>query len=351
MHDRYIATNAQATEVSLLFANFYDGTQPYKRSQQNFWPCLFSILNLPPSYRTRLGVGTFMISLFTGTMDSASEVFLFRDLIVGELLKLENGILLEVSGIKYFVQARCPVFTFDTPAYSKVMKVQSANSSAGCPVCYHGKGVNFPCYGSSKYFGIRRLLPLDHFLRKFGQSGQCCPPGYYEYCSSSCNDKDQWMRDIFCKVPAVDGEIKNVCMSSTLVDNLKPCCALKDHSKEPSLKEFLRKIVAKHRRVLKYEDVNHSWFHMVVGGVSMDYLESYRIDLYRYLYYHHADYRDYENYRIKVQDDMVELDRVRREKQLKEYKGVKGLPEMVKLRSFLSHKCVHFDPWHVEPSC
>ena len=30
------------------------------------------------------------------------------------------------------------------------------------------------------YAGHRQLLPMTHWLRMFGQSGKCCPKGYYD---------------------------------------------------------------------------------------------------------------------------------------------------------------------------
>lgn len=348
MHARYVQSKEDAIEVSLLLGNFYDGTQPYRHSQQNFWPCLFSILNLPPSYRTRLGVGTFMISLFTGTMDSASEVFLFRDLLVQELLRLEQGITLEVDNVRYYVQARCLVYTFDTPAFGKVMKIKTSGSLSGCPICRHGKGVNFPCYTNVKYIGTRCLLPLDHFLRKFGQSGQCCPPGYYEYSSANCDDKDQWMLDVFRPVNDTNGRKIHVCMSIGTINKVTPCCAINNPSAGIRLKEFLKKIYEKQNSVAKNDEINHSWFHCLIGNVSVGdpSLERHRKDLYNHLSFHHADFREPEAYQLKLHTDLLEWNRLRMECNLKEYNGVKGLPEMMRLNTFSSHLCAHFDPWH-----
>ena len=45
--------------VNILLAQDYDGCQIFKKKHTSFWPLIIQFLNLPPSYRTKLGVGTF----------------------------------------------------------------------------------------------------------------------------------------------------------------------------------------------------------------------------------------------------------------------------------------------------
>jgi hypothetical protein len=51
--------------VNLIFGLFYDGVQVFKHKVTSFWPLSIMILNLPPTYRTKLGVGIFLLSLIT----------------------------------------------------------------------------------------------------------------------------------------------------------------------------------------------------------------------------------------------------------------------------------------------
>ena len=51
--------------VNIVIDLNYDGAQIYKSKCSYFYPLLISILNLPPTYRKELGVGMFMLSLFT----------------------------------------------------------------------------------------------------------------------------------------------------------------------------------------------------------------------------------------------------------------------------------------------
>jgi hypothetical protein len=47
-------------ECSLLFSLFYDGNELFDRSAASLWPLMISILNLDPSFRSKLGLGLFL---------------------------------------------------------------------------------------------------------------------------------------------------------------------------------------------------------------------------------------------------------------------------------------------------
>lgn len=64
-------------EVNILLSVFYDGIQLFRKKVVNYWPLLCTILNLPPSLRTKIGAGMFLLTAFHGKMDSATENFLF----------------------------------------------------------------------------------------------------------------------------------------------------------------------------------------------------------------------------------------------------------------------------------
>lgn len=121
--------------LNLLLLLQYDGAQIFHWSIKNFWPMLLTILNLPPTLRKEIGVGTFMISLFTAFSKSVCEKFLFYKLLLPELHELYQGIVLEVHGEKYYVQARLILHGYDSKALESVLKVHGANSLVGCSLC------------------------------------------------------------------------------------------------------------------------------------------------------------------------------------------------------------------------
>ena len=164
-------------EVSLLFSEFYDGGQVFKSKTSNFWALMTQILNLPPPLRGKLGIGMFLSAIYSGKHKEA-EKFLFTDMYCEELRLLYDGTELVLNGKRYYVQARLVLHTLDTKAAEAVLGLQSAGSSKnGCSLCRSVTGV----YDGSKcvYIGHRQLLPPTSYLRFIGQSGQCCPVGFY----------------------------------------------------------------------------------------------------------------------------------------------------------------------------
>jgi len=164
--------------INILLGQFYDGCQIFKKKYSVFWPLNAIILNLPPSYRIKLGIGMFLVSIFTARSKSNAEDFLLRSLVVGELKRLNEGVLLTVNGVDFFLQARMILTILDGIAVQDFLKVQGNQSYAGCFMCRNGTG-----YGHRLnrivFVGHRRLTDLRHYTRDFGQSKKCCPPNYY----------------------------------------------------------------------------------------------------------------------------------------------------------------------------
>jgi hypothetical protein len=175
-------TSEKPIMINILLGQWYDGCAIFKNKVSPFWPMNIVILNLPPSYRIKLGVGMFLLTVFTGVSKSNSEDFFLRHLLVGELKALCKGVKFTIGGKDYFVQVRMILTMLDTKAVEGYLKVQGAASLAGCFFCKHGKGYNngkIPvCYPAP-----RNTLPLSHFLRKFGQSGCCCPKDFFVHSS------------------------------------------------------------------------------------------------------------------------------------------------------------------------
>lgn len=167
----------EAVCVTLLLSEFYDGGQLFKSKVTNFWALMTQILNLPPTYRGKLGIGMFVQAIYAGKHKTA-ERFLFIDNFCEELNLLYNGVEINISGVSYFIQARLVLHTLDTRAAEAVLSLQSTSGSrAGCPFCQGVCGVHDG--NKCVYIGHRHLLPSHHYLRFLGQSGTCCPKDFY----------------------------------------------------------------------------------------------------------------------------------------------------------------------------
>jgi hypothetical protein len=67
----------------------------------------------------------------------------------------------------------------DSKALEAVLCLQSASMSLfGCALCGACTGVHDGA--KPVYIGHRQLLPLNSYLRFIGQSGKCCPQGFYD---------------------------------------------------------------------------------------------------------------------------------------------------------------------------
>ena len=90
-----------------LFSEFYDGAQLFDTRLSNFHALIISLLNLPPTYRTKKGCGAFVIAVHTLRESSRAERTLTLRLFVEELHLLRCGFKVTIDGTKYFIQARC----------------------------------------------------------------------------------------------------------------------------------------------------------------------------------------------------------------------------------------------------
>jgi hypothetical protein len=122
----------------------------------------------------------FLISIFTGQYNSNAEEFLFSNCLVGELIKLNEGFIVTIKKQKYFLQARLIQHLWDTKAAEKILKCQCSNSYVGCIFCSGIKGQFMTEFDTMIFPGHRVFLEYDHFLRKFGQSQNCCKADYYK---------------------------------------------------------------------------------------------------------------------------------------------------------------------------
>ena len=177
--DENIGDRVNTVPVNLLFMDFYDGAQLFHWKTCEFWCFLTSIVNLPPAYRGKLGISTFLSAIYSGKHRTA-ERFLFTDLYCEELRALYEGVeYIGMTGQRFFIQARLIFHVMDTKALEPVLNMESMTTSRyGCPFCRNAHGQ----HNSWKvvFTGNRNTLPIFHYLRYFGQSGKCCPPGYYE---------------------------------------------------------------------------------------------------------------------------------------------------------------------------
>jgi hypothetical protein len=162
--------------INIIIGQFYDGCQIYKKKHTSFWPLVISILNLPPSYRTKMGIGMFLMGIFTSKTGSSAENFFFSDLYVNELKMLNDGILFDG---KWFVQVRVILSCLDTIAVQDHLHVQSVGSLEGCALCNCGAGIYVPILKKLCHFGDRDILPLKSYFRSRGQSCMCCPQFFY----------------------------------------------------------------------------------------------------------------------------------------------------------------------------
>jgi len=136
--------NKKPIMINLLLGQFYDGCQVFKNQYSVFWPMNIYILNLPPSYRISLGLGMFLLSVFTAILASNSEDFFLRSLMVGELKALYDGVTINIKGISYFVQVRMILTILDTVAVYDFLKVSYGSAYTGCFMCRHGVGYRGP---------------------------------------------------------------------------------------------------------------------------------------------------------------------------------------------------------------
>jgi hypothetical protein len=169
-------------KINILLSQFYDGVKLFDSKVVDFWPLLITILNLPPTLRNKTGVGTFLISMFSNTLSSASEKYLFENCFIQELQELYKGLTINNT---FFLQVRLIQHCLDTKAVGKQLNTHEANSLIGCPLCRDLPGSSrHSSLHKVVYSGFRILLPINNVLRYIGRSKLCCPPGFY---GLSCN--------------------------------------------------------------------------------------------------------------------------------------------------------------------
>ena len=78
---------SQAIPVSLLLNNFYDAGQLFKWKTCEFWGLFTGILNLPKSFRGKIGISNFLQFIYSGKHTDA-ESFIFIDCYGEELRAL-----------------------------------------------------------------------------------------------------------------------------------------------------------------------------------------------------------------------------------------------------------------------
>jgi len=136
--------NKKPKMINILLGQFYDGCAIFKNRYSVFWPFNIIILNLPPSYRIKLGQGMFLLTVLISILASNTEDFFLRSLLVGELNALKNGVVINVKGVLYFVQVRMILTILDTIAVYDFLKVKAGSAYTGCFMCRHGIGYRGP---------------------------------------------------------------------------------------------------------------------------------------------------------------------------------------------------------------
>jgi len=121
--------------INLLLGINFDGAQVYSTTTCDFSPLYISIENLPPILRSKVGMGMFMLSLFTKKLHSKCYDFIFYDCLTKELHEFEKGMLIHTENKTYFVQARLIIHRYDTKSFEYICNVQGTASLNGCTKC------------------------------------------------------------------------------------------------------------------------------------------------------------------------------------------------------------------------
>ena len=64
--------------INFVLSQFLDGVQIWKKKVAHFAPYHKNVLNLPPTYRGKLDLGMFLISLITCKANSGAEKFILK---------------------------------------------------------------------------------------------------------------------------------------------------------------------------------------------------------------------------------------------------------------------------------
>jgi hypothetical protein len=312
-------TNPQhvnSESVNILFSEFYDGAQLFKHRTKDFNCIVTSILNLPPTFKGKEGISTFISAVYEGKHRFAEQV-LFSEMYVEELQTLLRGIEFNYEGKQYFIQARLVLHIMDTKAAEGVYKLSNcANSTQGCPCCglIHGIHEGSKCV----YLGHRGMLPLDHFLRPIGQSKLCCPPRFY-------SDNLWFSMETF---PVDKIAVRTVHEDTKRDRSHDEYCLPCDGDKE-------RQSFFKETYISPSSESKLQWFH--TGDFNLDAINNPSTGLKKILHYRHYDLRKYTPYtrysyenhmKDALQADNINLE-AQQAKSTKKYKpvavnGIKG---------------------------
>jgi len=269
------ADRENTVPVNLLLMDFYDGAQLFHWKTSDFWAFLTSIVNLPPSYRGKLGISTFLSAIYGGKHKTA-ERFLFTDLYCEELRALYEGFeYVGNTGQRFFIQARLIFHVMDTKALEPVLNMESMTTSRyGCPFCRNAHGQ----HNSWKviYTGNRNTLPIFHYLRYFGQSGKCCPHGYY------LPDGNYFTKEAF-----INDDEPITAESLSRKNDMKFCMPCdNDKTRYEHIKNFLLD-----------KNASYTWHHL--PGSGFDFKDVSRGDkgIRARVFYRHFDFRPQVTYR------------------------------------------------------
>ena len=277
-----ISTN-DIKEVNILASEFYDGGQLFKRRFNNFWGMFLGILNLPPSFRGKLGISYFILALYAGKHANA-ERFLMLDCVCEELRMLSDGVEQLIEGQLYFIQLRLILHVLDSRAVEPMLEIQStSNSKQGCPLCgcLNGLHIGNKCI----YIGLRHTLTMNHWLRHFGQSGNCCPKDFYsrEKTGQWFTSTEQTFLSSSESLSALDLLTKNK-KNKAACNNI--CLTCNDDERiQSSFLKFFSDI-----------DTKFDWYHY--GEFEFqELLFDKKKGLRRYLFYRHFDLRQQKEFR------------------------------------------------------
>jgi hypothetical protein len=333
-------------KINLLINQFYDGIQIYHKKYSSFWPLMITILNLPPSLRNQIGVGIFLITMFSGAQGTTAENCLFEKCFVEELLLLQEGLIIYCRDQYFFVQVRLIYHCVDTKALGKLLKVHETNSLAGCPFCELGTGSHRSKLDKTVYPGHRILLDENHLLRFFGKSQVCCPPSYYaqgkvfmEECKSiEMNNKHyfhtQYMQ-MKSKMESMDVLETSERLKTQLV--FSGSCEVENITK-PQYEANRKK-----RNEFYNSDESYMWYHEHFDNVLFtEYLQFVHCDLRKQIFNIRISNDQYEANGIEAQ----ELNLNKSVKKDYTVHGVKGLWPFHKLSYADFATNISYDPFH-----
>jgi hypothetical protein len=331
-YNRQCRDDIEVEPINILVSLFYDGVQVYKRRHSEFAPLLISIMNLPPSFRGKLGIGTFLLSLVTVKSGSAVERFILKCL-VDELIILQEGLRLTlVDGSNCFLQVRLVQYILDTVGANKLFKIKGNNSLEGCPICGSLHGITVGELNKCVYIGHRQGLPDSSYLRIFGQTQRCCPegllkPSYYQgqgsdpvYCSEQAG-----VNHSILSLQYSETNKQHSALQAVTIDRKWKCCGDKLHQK--STLDFLRN-----------EDSNFSWAHDRVIIDNRVFEE--------YLYYPTTDFRPQTTNAIITPENYRNILNLLRSDAVSCVNGIKGVVQFFRLSYFDLGRQLVTDPAH-----